>query len=69
MGLRAEISICVAPREERDRERIKNGGPQKQKCNLGQSALFAGVNNYFSAELTQLSARGNAKRNGRPLLP
>ena len=31
-------------------------------------ALFTGVNNYLLAELSQLSARGNVKRNGQPLL-
>ena len=29
------------------REGIKDGGRQKQKCNLGPSALFTGVNNYL----------------------
>ena len=50
-------------------EGIKDGGRKQQECNLGPSALFIGVNNYLSAELSQLSARGNAKRNGRLLLP
>ena len=58
---------CNAP-EEKVGERIKIGGRQKQKCNLGPSALFTGVNNYLSEELSQLSARANAKRNGRPFL-
>ena len=56
---------CDDAPEEKVGEGIKNGGPQKQKCSLGPSALFTGVNNYFS-ELSQLSARANAKRNGRP---
>ena len=46
----------------------KNDGRQKQTDNLGPSALFTGVNNYLSAELSQKSAPFNAKRNGRPLL-
>ena len=58
---------CNAP-EEKVGERIKIGGRQKQKCNLGPSALFTGVNNYLSEEISQLSARANAKRNGRPFL-
>ena len=33
--------------------RIKNGGRQKQTCSLGPSALFTGINNYLSAELSQ----------------
>ena len=41
------------------RERIKHGGRKPQKYNLGPSALFTGVNHN----------NGNAKRNGRPLLP
>ena len=33
-------------------EGIKNGGRQKQKCNLGTSALFTGVNiSIISAKL------------------
>ena len=35
---------------EKDRERMKNGGRQKQKCNMGSYALFIGVNNYLLAE-------------------
>ena len=35
------------------REGNKNAGRQKQTCNLGPSALFTGVNNYLSAELSQ----------------
>ena len=58
---------CNAP-EEKVGERIKIGERQKQKCNLGPSALFTGVNNYISEELSQLSARANAKRYGRPFL-
>ena len=58
---------CNVP-EEKVGERIRNGGRQKQKWNLGPSALFTGVNNYLSEKLSQLSARANAKRNGRPLL-
>ena len=38
---------------EKVREGIKNGGRQNQKCNLGPSAHFTGVNHYVSAELTQ----------------
>ena len=38
---------------EKVREGIKNGRWQNQKCNLGPSALFTGVNHYLSAELTQ----------------
>ena len=34
-------------------EEIKDDGRQKQNCNLGPSALFTGVNNYISAELSQ----------------
>ena len=44
----------------KSRQGIKDGG---------HSALFSGVNYYLSAELSQLSALGNAKRNDRPLLP
>ena len=58
---------CNVP-EENVGERIRNGGRQKQKWNLGPSALFTGVNNYVSEEISQLSARANAKRNGRPFL-
>ena len=32
---------------------IENGGRQKQKCDLGPFALFTGINNYLSAELSQ----------------
>ena len=39
---------------EKDREGIKNGGGKKQKGNLDPSALFTDVNNYLSAELSQL---------------
>ena len=41
------------------REGIQNSGRQKQKYNLDPSAIFTGVNDYLSAELSQ-SARGNA---------
>ena len=41
-------------------------GDIKQKCNLGPSAPFTGVN--LSAQLSHYPARGNTKRNGRPLL-
>ena len=34
------------------KKRIKDGGRQKQKCDLGPSS-FTGVNNYLSAELPQ----------------
>ena len=44
-------SVSCPSREVR--EGIKNGRRQNQKCNLGPSALFAGVNHYLSAELTQ----------------
>ena len=56
---------------EKDRERMKNGGRQKQKCNMGSSALFIGVNNYLLAEFSQLATRciTYAKRNVQPLLP
>lgn len=53
----------------KSRQGIKDGGQKYRKCNLGHSALFTGVNNYLSSELSQLSALGNAKRNDRPLLP
>ena len=56
-------SVCCSRREE-----IKDGERQKQKCALGPSALLTGVYNYLSAELSQQSAPGNAKRNDRPLL-
>ena len=47
---------------------IKDDGRQKQKCNLDPSALFTDVKNYLSAEyLSQLSTRGDTKRNVRPL--
>ena len=36
-----------------DREGLQNGGRQKQTFNLGYFALFTGVNNYLSAELSQ----------------
>ena len=39
-------SICGA-QFETDRERMKNGGRKKQKCNMGSSPLFIGVNNYL----------------------
>ena len=49
---------------------IKDDGRQKQKCNLDPSALFTDVKNYLSAQyLSQLSTRGDTKRNVRPLLP
>ena len=48
------------------KEGIKDGGRQKQKYNLDPSALFTGVSNYLSVEVSQVSARGNVKRNGRP---
>ena len=35
------------------REVRKGGFQQKQKCNLGSSALFTGINNYVLAELPQ----------------
>lgn len=56
--------VCCSRREEN-----KDGERQKQKCTLGPSALLIGVYNYLSAELSQQSARGNTKQNGRPLLP
>ena len=34
-------------------EEIRDDGRQKQNCNLGPSALFTGVNNCISAELSQ----------------
>ena len=47
---------------------IKDDGRQKQKYNLDPSALFTDVKNYLSAEyLSQLSTRGDTKRNVRPL--
>ena len=46
MGLRVEISILVVPKKRRIAKEKKNGGRQKQKCNLGPSALIAGINNY-----------------------
>ena len=49
---RSAFSPCVA-QAEKVREGIKNGGRQKQKFNLDPSALFTGVNNYLSAELSQ----------------
>lgn len=47
---------------KKDRERMKNGGRQKQKCNMGSSALFIGVNNYLSAEFSQLATRCNVRQ-------
>ena len=47
---------------EKDRERMNNGGRQKQKCNMGSSALFIGVNNYLSAEFSQLATRCNVRQ-------
>ena len=41
------------PRRDQVRDGIKNGLRQKQKYNLGTSALFTGVNKYLSAELSQ----------------
>ena len=35
------------------REASKGGFQQKQKCNLGPSALFTGVDNYVLEELSQ----------------
>ena len=46
---------------EKDRERMKNGGRQKQKCNMSSSALFIGVNNYLLAEFSQLATRCNVR--------
>ena len=48
LGLHAEILVRVVVWEG-----IKNGGRQKQTYNLGLSALFTGVNNFLSAELSQ----------------
>ena len=49
-----EILVCVVHKYKMfDREGIQNGGRQKQTYNLGPSALFTGVNNYLSAELSQ----------------
>ena len=47
---------------EEDRERTKNGGQEKQKCNIGSSALFIGVNNYLLAEFSQLATRCNVRQ-------
>ena len=47
---------------EKDRERMNNGGRQKQKCNMGSSALFIGVNNYVLAEFSQLATRCNVSQ-------
>ena len=69
LGLHAEISVRVVPKTRRFENELKMAGNKNKNCNLGPSSLFAAVNNYFSAELSQLSARGKAKRNGRPLLP
>ena len=46
-----------------NREGVKDDRWQKDP-----SALFTAINNYLSAELSQLSACGNAKQNGEPLL-
>ena len=60
MGLHAEISVRLVPSREGSRTaRIQNSGRQKQKYNLDPSAVFTGVNDYLSEELSQ-SARGNA---------
>ena len=34
---------------------MKNGGREKEKCNLGPSVLFAGVNNYRKIPKISLS--------------
>ena len=48
---------------------MKNGGRQRQNCNLDPFALFTGVDNFLLAELSQLSALDiNANRNVTPLL-
>ena len=39
---------------QNDREGMKTGERQKQKCNMGSSVLFIGVNNYILAEFSQL---------------
>ena len=52
-----------------DYKELKMAVENNKKWNLGPSALFIGVNNDLSAVVSQLSARSNAKRNGRLLLP
>ena len=69
LGLHAQISVRVVPKTRRFEKELKMTGDKNKNCNMGPSSLFTTVNNYFSAELSQLSARGKAKRNGRPLLP
>lgn len=39
---------------QNDREGMKTGERQKQKCNMGSAVLFIGVNNYILAEFSQL---------------
>ena len=43
------FGLCGA-QVEKDQEGIISGACQKQKCNLGSSAVFTGVYNYLSAE-------------------
>ena len=40
LGLHAENVGPYGAQVKKSRERIKNGGRQKQKCNLGPSAPF-----------------------------
>ena len=53
MILGGRITLRWVVQVEKVREGIKNDGRQNQKCNLGPSALFTGVNDYLSADLTQ----------------
>ena len=49
-------------------EGIKDGGQQKQKRNLGPSAVFTNVANNLSAATGSSLQIRNAKHNCRPLL-
>ena len=69
LPLHGEISVRVVPKKRRFEKELKMAGDKNKNCNLGPSSLLTGVNNYLSAELSQLSARSKAKRSGRPLLP
>ena len=53
VGFTCKNLVPYGAKVEKVREGIKNGGRQKQNCNLGPYTFFTGVNNYLSAELLQ----------------
>ena len=47
LGLHAEISVRIVPKQRRFEKELKMAGDENKKCNLGPSALFTGVNKYL----------------------